>query len=348
MSSIGRVSSCGNVAVDAAAVALAKVSLVNGEGSGGNAGEGGGMVDSKGNAGGINETCKVGGVFCSPHIGADSVEGISSPDVNDFIMQSCRDINAQHVAPNSPPTHNMAAPPNVEPCRASDGDNFVCSLTPLWCDTQSQSVIGNEIVTQDYMVSQQLRNEEIRQLEKRNFFPEKVDAHERKKRLRLPKGLVDTSNVTSNAHAPDTGTGVRVQVGTSRDPPSGVASKTVVPSPCRSPRIASGPVVDRVYPSIKLGGKRCSEAGGDFVGGPSVDGIGLDGDNVVHRKRRPKVVGSGAKKKVAKSAVSNAGACDRINVTVRCSLGEVSEAATLLETRHRDIVRKAGFGCVFN
>lgn len=224
----------------------------------------------------------------------------------------------------------------------------MCNLTPVWCDTQSQSVIGNEIVTQDYMVSQQLRNEEIRQLEKRNFFSEKVDAHERKKRLRLPKGLVDTSNVTSNAHVPDTGAGVRVQVGTSRDPASGVASKTVVPSPRRSPRIASGPVVDRVYPSIKLGGKRCSKAGGDFVGGPSFDGIGLDGANVVHRKRRPKVVGSGPKKKVAKSAVSNAGACDRINVTVRCSLGEVSEAAALLETRHRDILCKAGFGCVFN
>ena len=63
------------VAVDAAAVALAKVSLVNGEGGGGNAGEGGGMVDSKANASGINESCKVDGVFCSPHIGADSVEG---------------------------------------------------------------------------------------------------------------------------------------------------------------------------------------------------------------------------------------------------------------------------------
>jgi hypothetical protein len=46
--------------------------------------------------------------------------------------------------------------------------------------------------------------------------------------------------------------------------------------------------------------------------------------------------------------VSNAGACDRINVTVRCSLGEVSEAAALLETRHKDIVCKAGFGCVFD
>ena len=89
-------------------------------------------------------------------------------------MQSCRDINAQHVAPNSPLTHNMAAPPNVEPCRASAGDNFVCSLTPAWSDTQSQSVMGNEIVTQDYMVSQQLRNEEIRQAEKQIFFHRKL------------------------------------------------------------------------------------------------------------------------------------------------------------------------------
>ena len=32
------------------------------------------MVDSKANASGINESCKVDGVICAPHIGADSVE----------------------------------------------------------------------------------------------------------------------------------------------------------------------------------------------------------------------------------------------------------------------------------
>ena len=80
------------VAVDAAAAALAKVSLVNGEGSGGNAGEGGGMVDSKANASGINESCKVDGVFCSPHIGADSVEGFLRESVRIhliFLIFSC-------------------------------------------------------------------------------------------------------------------------------------------------------------------------------------------------------------------------------------------------------------------
>ena len=29
-------------------------------------------------------------------------------------------------------------------------------------------------------------------------------------------------------------------------------------------------------------------------------------------------------------------------------MGEVSEVVALLETRHKDIVRKAGFGCVFD
>ena len=100
--------------------------------------------------------------------------GISSLNVNNLIMHSCRDINAEHVAPNSPLPCNMGVPPNVEPCRASDGDNISCSPTPAWCDTQSQSVMGNEIVTQDYMVSQQLRNEEIRQAEKRIFFQRKL------------------------------------------------------------------------------------------------------------------------------------------------------------------------------
>ncbi|VAH79224.1 unnamed protein product [Triticum turgidum subsp. durum] len=302
MSSIGRGAGCAN-GVDAAVVALAKVLLINCEGSDGDA-------------------------------------GISSSDVNNLIMHSCRDINAEHVAPNYPLPCNLGVPPNVEPCRAS------------------------------------------------------VDAHERKKRLRLPKGVVDSSNVTSNSHVPDACAGVRAQVVTSLDvsaslnvtanmgpvseggpavsssqgkrrvvvakiknglrgthPTSGVASKIVDPSPRRSPRIASGPVVDRVYPSVKLDGKHVSFEGSEDGGGcrgPSVDGTGLDGNNVVPRKRRPKVVGSGPKKKVAKSTTSNAGACDRINVTVRYSLGEVSEVVALLETRHKDIVCKAGFGCVFD
>lgn len=66
-------------------------------------------------------------------------------------------------------------------------------------------------------------------------------------------------------------------------PVSGVTSKIYVPSPCRSPRIASGLVVDRTPPSVKLGGKRArfegSVAGGDCAG-PHVDGNGLDGNNV--------------------------------------------------------------------
>ena len=89
-------------------------------------------------------------------------------------MHSCHDINVEHVAPDSPLRRNMSVPSNVEPCTAFDGDNISCSLTPARCDMQSQSVMGNEIVTQDYMVSQQLRTEEIRQLEKRNFFQRKL------------------------------------------------------------------------------------------------------------------------------------------------------------------------------
>lgn len=63
------------VEVDVAAAALAKVSLVHGEGSGGNAGQVGGMADSKANASETNESRKVDRVVCTPHSAADSVEG---------------------------------------------------------------------------------------------------------------------------------------------------------------------------------------------------------------------------------------------------------------------------------
>ena len=109
--------------------------------------------------------------------------------------------------PDSPFPRNMTAPANVEGSGASGGDKNSCSPTPVWQDTQSQSVIGNEIVTHDFMVSEQLRDEEARQLLKRKVFREKVINHERKKRLKLPEVQAHAENVSMRVSCPEEAAG---------------------------------------------------------------------------------------------------------------------------------------------
>ena len=109
--------------------------------------------------------------------------------------------------PDSPFPRNMTAPANVEGSGASGGDMNSCSPTPVWQDTQSQSVIGNEIVTQDFMVSQQLRDEEARKLLKKNVFGDKVINHERKKRPNLPEIQAHTENVSMRVSCPEEAAG---------------------------------------------------------------------------------------------------------------------------------------------
>ena len=70
----------------------------------------------------------------------------------------------------------------------------------------------------------------------------------------------------------------------------------------------------------------------------------------VHTKGAAGGIATAAKPQVRKkkSDVDEGAAKKRFQQTVRCSLGEVTEAAKLLKDNHREKVRLAGFGCVFD